>query len=102
MKKMQFRAVSIVGKCGMKCAAAKSVQGVRYLCSHAPTLPLAGCENGKLCKCIYQHYDDRRDDLRRDSDAGIFGRSYFGPERRTVRGRRATDGMDWKRKSQSR
>jgi len=91
MKKTPFNAVSVTSRTGSRCAAAKSIQGVRYLCHEAPALPLPACEHRETCRCVYQHHEDRRHDHRRDADAGIGGLLYLGVERRDRPGRRATD-----------
>ncbi len=92
MNKTPFHAVSIVAKSGgSRCGAAQAIDGVRYFCQETPQLPLAGCENPAACRCVYQHHEDRREDCRRDADAGIAGQIYLAAERRNTRGRRKTD-----------
>lgn len=91
MKKSPFRAVSIASKFGSACAAVATVEGVRYLCNDAPTLPLKACDRQKTCRCVYTHHEDRREDSRRDSDIGIADQTYLGVDRRSRPGRRATD-----------
>lgn len=41
------------------CAAAREVDGRRFLADSAPMLPLRNCSNAS-CRCHYRHYDDRR------------------------------------------
>lgn len=41
------------------CAAAKSLQGQRFLSDAAPHIPLAGC-NASSCRCRFVHFTDRR------------------------------------------
>ncbi|HNP34927.1 MAG TPA: hypothetical protein PKK10_03645 [Woeseiaceae bacterium] len=41
------------------CAAARDIEGHRFLASTAPRLPLPGCDRDS-CDCRFQHYDDRR------------------------------------------
>jgi hypothetical protein len=41
------------------CAAAKALQGERFLSSDAPTLPLADCDAAQ-CECSFVHHGDRR------------------------------------------
>jgi len=52
------------------CAAAKDMQGRRFLSTAAPKLPLAGCQNLD-CSCRFVHHQDRR--------TGKDRRSPFGP-----------------------
>jgi hypothetical protein len=47
------------------CAAARALQGKRFLAHEAPRLPLPQC-TAKTCCCQFMHYDDRRGDERRD------------------------------------
>jgi len=47
------------------CEAVRQLEGVRYLSDKAPLLPVSGCSAQK-CTCQYVHYDDRRDDDRRN------------------------------------
>ena len=54
-----FASVSIV-PCEGACAAARRLEGKRFLESEAPITPLADCSCPK-CRCKYVHYDDRRD-----------------------------------------
>jgi hypothetical protein len=87
-----FHAVEIepVGKA---CEAVKLLTGTRYLSSGTPPLiPVADCDRRASCKCRYRHHEDRRSDARRDSDHVWAPRKQFsGTDRRSSRGRRATD-----------
>ena len=85
-----YHAVSIrhTNRC---CAAVKQLDGQRFLSIEAPNLPLATCSNPQGCQCRYKHHTDRRDDARRDTDAGLPERFFHGLNRRIRRGRRATD-----------
>lgn len=47
------------------CEAAQSLRAIRYLSDEAPLLPVPGC-NAQHCACNYVHYDDRREDDRRN------------------------------------
>jgi hypothetical protein len=47
------------------CAAVRRLEGIRFLSDQAPLLPVSGCSAQK-CTCQYVHYDDRRDDDRRN------------------------------------
>ena len=86
-----FHAVSIVARAGCACTAVSLIENVRFLSNEAPMIPLAACETPSACRCTYRHYRDRRDDKRRDADAGLAGRPYFAQERRLIPGRRAGD-----------
>jgi len=48
------------------CAAAEQLGEVRFLPNEAPSLPLPGCSASE-CACSFVHYDDRRDDIRRNT-----------------------------------
>lgn len=48
------------------CAAAEQLGQTRFLPDEAPSLPLPGC-NAPKCTCSFVHYDDRRDDERRNT-----------------------------------
>lgn len=47
------------------CKAAQQLGHVRYLSGEAPGLPVSGCTE-QQCACSYIHYDDRREDDRRN------------------------------------
>jgi hypothetical protein len=68
------------------CPAAKKLQGMRFLSSEAPRLPLPTCGADK-CTCRYQHHADRRSSQTRRR----IGQSFNGSERRRSSGRRITD-----------
>lgn len=42
------------------CHAAHAIEGIRFLATEAPKLPLAECD-ARQCTCRYRHFDDRRD-----------------------------------------
>lgn len=77
------------------CKAVKQLEGKRFLSTRAPIFPLSGCAADD-CQCHYIHYDDRRDDERRNP----YGRYSSSPpatiehERRNISGRRNDDVMD--------
>lgn len=75
------------------CAAACALRDRRFLSREAPALPLTGCSAGQ-CTCRYQHYDDRRQGVRRARDLAVAIDGYEGEEQRekSRRGRRKTDG----------
>jgi hypothetical protein len=82
------------------CRASVAARHTRYLSTEAPPLPLAGCTQPKSCVCKYKHYSDRRAGPRRTTDSDLYKnalsrhviRSLTFQDRRTSRGRRATDG----------
>jgi hypothetical protein len=47
------------------CEAVTSLEGNRFLPHEAPALPVPGC-NAKKCTCGYMHFDDRRQEDRRN------------------------------------
>jgi hypothetical protein len=90
-KTQPWHAVAIVGR-GTCCAALDSYRGARFLSGQAPRLPLANCDRPQACACTYRHYPDRRTEQRRDSDAGApMGSAKPAAEKRSSRGRRASD-----------
>ena len=90
-----FHAVSIRSNGQSVCAAAGAATGRRYLSDEAPMLPLEGCDCQHLCRCVYEHFQDRRTDARRESDLGL-PIQWHAPEKRNRRGRRVTD---WRKTS---
>lgn len=73
------------------CEAARSLKGSRLLSADAPRLPLATCDRPSECKCIYRHFNDRRQDPRRDNEHATIIAEYKGAERRKQLGRRDSD-----------
>lgn len=61
------------------CAAARELEGERFLADRAPLLPLPGCDQ-RTCECAYQHHADRREGPRRDEELGLPGLS-IGPQK---------------------
>lgn len=84
-----WHAVSITGP-SSACAAAQACKGKRYLSGEAPRLPLEGCDAAR-CECRYRHFADRRGDPRREDETAAKQQAGKGNDRRTSRGRRATD-----------
>ena len=85
-----WHAVSIVAgpRC---CAAARELDGQRFLSKEAPPLPLPDCKRTD-CSCHYQHHDDRRKGPRRARELGVAVDGWVEDERRTpARGRRKAD-----------
>ena len=76
-----YHAVTICSRL-KKCAAAEGISDQAYLSSQAPVLPLQNCDQAGSCACKYQHQDDRRGEMRRDSDFGLPGRRYDEQDRR--------------------
>ncbi len=86
-----FHGVAIRTTSSFTCDAVTNLMGKRFLSEESPRLPLDQCTNPKECGCIYQHFDDRRADLRRESDQGLPVKGYSEDHRQGV-GRRVTDG----------
>jgi hypothetical protein len=92
-----YHAISIVVPAGASvrdgtvCPAAAACAGQRFLATGAPRLPFPGCTVAR-CDCRYQHYEDRRQALRRSEDSGIPAPiPWHQKERRARQGRRITD-----------
>lgn len=89
-----YHSVSIVHG-DRPCAAVRRLKGMRFLPTEAPVLRLQGC-TADSCQCRYVHYDDRREDERRNH----YGRyrsippDYVTQERRTTSGRRNADRVE--------
>jgi len=87
-----YHAVSIVASGGC-CAAAREIEGKRFLSRQAPILPLKACDKTS-CQCRYEHHEDRRKGPRRTRDFGVSIAAWDdGPDVRNkvLRGRRKTD-----------
>ncbi len=83
-----YHAVSI--ESGSKsCAAARELEGRRFLSSSAPMLPVRGCTQ-VTCQCRYVHYNDRRNSRDRRVNFANPHAHKMG-ERRTGEGRRISD-----------
>ncbi|MEM9620906.1 MAG: hypothetical protein AAF993_04605 [Pseudomonadota bacterium] len=76
-----YRAVSVSSR-GNGCAASKRIKNEKFLAAYAPILPLGGCTHPNQCRCRYKHYEDRRQDMRRDTDHGLPGRVWTEHDRR--------------------
>ena len=83
-----YHAVSI--ETGMRsCEAAREFEGIRFLSSEAPMLPLDRCTQS-TCQCRYVHHDDRRN--QRDRRVQFPNpHAVRNGERRQGTGRRITD-----------
>ena len=76
-----YRAVSVYSRSAC-CAASKRLKNEKFLAAYAPILPLGGCSQPNQCRCRYRHYEDRRQEMRRDSDHGLPGRVWVEHDRR--------------------
>ena len=63
------------------CEAVMQLHGKRFLSAEAPQLPLAACD--QHCECTFKHYNDRRQEERRDAfnSSGIH---YSGEKNRRI------------------
>jgi hypothetical protein len=84
---LAYRAVTVYSKIDC-CQAAARLEGQKFLAAHAPQLPLGGCSQSERCQCRYRHLEDRRQEVRRDSDHGLPARTYGESERRCRSDRR--------------
>jgi hypothetical protein len=73
------------------CEVARAFRGTRFLSHEAPHVPLPGCPDRGGCRCVYRHFADRRSGPRRAFEKGLPASRIVAAERRTKRGRRATD-----------
>jgi hypothetical protein len=77
------------------CAAAKDVDGYRFLARHAPTLPLKGCTLRDKCQCRPDietgKFQDRRGSPRRLVEFGIRPTLFSAMDKRKAGGRRSKD-----------
>ena len=64
------------------CAAARELEGQRFLTREAPLLPLPECTALHSCACKYRKWDDRRQDSRRLVAGGISSQFYAAEDRR--------------------
>ena len=72
------------------CEAVRALKAKRFLAKEAPRLPLPNC-TVKNCNCRFVHYEDRRDEERRE---GIRRAQSNGVQRRSQRDRRRTERYD--------
>ncbi len=87
-----YHGVSIKPSKNCECTAVQKIQNKRFLSDEAPLLPLEECDSPGSCQCVYQHFDDRRSEPRRDEDVGLPSRSPQMADKRCSMGRRITDG----------
>ena len=69
------------------CAAARSLEGRRFLAKDAPALPLPRCAAAQ-CSCRFTKLSDRRTDGRRLEHGGLSATLFLANNRRTKRDRR--------------
>ncbi len=90
IQRHMFHGVSIEPGEDCECSAVQAHRNVRFLSEDALRLPLDDCSDPGRCRCTYQHFDDRRTALRRESDMGMPVRDPPVDQRAGV-GRRITD-----------
>jgi hypothetical protein len=89
--KLNYRGVEVIAAPDA-CAAARELTNLRLLTADAPPrLPLAACDRPDSCRCIYRHFNDRRQGPRRENEHATVPVPHSGRERRTWRGRRDSD-----------
>ena len=89
--KLKYRGVEVIAA-GNACNAARALTSMRLLTAEAPArLPLAACDRPGYCRCVYRHFDDRRQGPRRENEHAEVPIQHSGRERRTWRGRRDSD-----------
>ena len=70
-RNLRYHSVNVVSGSYM-CAAAAALKDKKILSAEAPMLPLKECDNPGDCRCVYKHFDDRRQGTRReDQNAAI-------------------------------
>lgn len=74
------------------CDEARGLRGQKFLSREAPQLPLKNCGRAD-CTCRYEHYQDRRNGLRRVRDMGVAVDGWLEEDKRASgkRGRRKKD-----------
>jgi len=85
-----FHGVAVESRDGCACAAVLSIEAERFISDEAPALPLASCDDPAACRCVYRHFDDRRQGARREVDLGLPPRDWPA-DARSGAGRRITD-----------
>jgi len=88
--RLKYQCVEVVAAV-KGCEAARSLKGIRLLSADAPRLPLATCDRPSDCKCIYRHFNDRRQGPRRDNEHATIRAEHKGTEQRKRLGRRDSD-----------
>jgi hypothetical protein len=82
----RFGAVQIRAR-GGACAAARALEGQRFLAKDAPPLPLQDC-TASQCSCSFTKLSDRRTEGRRLEHGGLSASLFIASNRRTRRDRR--------------
>jgi hypothetical protein len=88
--RLKYHCVEVIARTSA-CEAARSLKSIRVLSAEAPLLPLKTCDRPADCKCIYRHFDDRRQGPRRENEHATIDFANRGVERRKRRGRREID-----------
>lgn len=88
--RLKYHCVEIIAPAS-GCQAARALKNMRLLSADAPRLPLADCDHPGNCKCIYRHFDDRRQGPRRENEHAKLPVRHQGTERRKWYGRRESD-----------
>ena len=87
-----YPAVSVEPDKETCCKAVLEIAEKRFLASEAPALPVDACDRFAQCQCRYKKWDDRRQEERRMTVAGMGNQYFNGDEKRALkRGRRDTD-----------
>jgi hypothetical protein len=89
-QRLKYRGVEVIATAGA-CTAARGLTKLRLLSVEAPRLPLATCDRPSECRCVYRHFDDRRQGPRRENEHAILPLAHTGFERRRRPGRRDSD-----------
>jgi peptidoglycan/LPS O-acetylase OafA/YrhL len=88
--RLKYRGAEVIAAAGA-CDAARSLKNVRLLSAEVPFLPLKTCDRPPACKCVYRHFEDRRQGSRRENDGALVAVAHRGIERRRGVGRRESD-----------
>jgi hypothetical protein len=88
--RLRYQCVEVIAP-GGACDAARTLKNLRLLSVDAPRLPLDACDRPADCRCVYKHFDDRRQGPRRENEHAKVPLKHLGPERRRWRGRRDSD-----------
>ncbi len=84
----RYHAVAVKSS-DIACSASRQLKSHVFLSAEAPQIPLTECSSAEICDCTYEHYDDRRRHGRRN----LFATKKPASDRRSRRGRRATDAL---------
>lgn len=78
----QYRAVTFRYDRRQACHAVRDRHNQVFSPNEAPPLPLPECTRRGTCRCRYEHLQDRRQDMRRDTDHGLPDRLFDSEDRR--------------------